>query len=108
MLINGWSGSGGDCFPFYFQQRSSLPEENYTAVGPFYGHLRNRLFHDDIFFVMFPFYAKTRKKDLITDNYVYPFFHLRHGDQLHGWQFLPLAGHEHKGVTFRTNNFNEI
>jgi tricorn protease len=20
MLINGWSGSGGDCFPFYFQQ----------------------------------------------------------------------------------------
>jgi tricorn protease len=20
MLINGWSGSGGDCFPFYFKQ----------------------------------------------------------------------------------------
>ncbi len=95
-------------FPIYFQQRSSIPEENYTAVGPFYGHLKNRLFHDDIFFVMFPFYAKTRKKDLITDNYVYPFFHLRHGDQLHGWQFLPLAGYEHKGMTFRTNNFDEI
>src|SRR2546422_2453417 len=59
-------------FPFYFQQRSSVPEENYTAVAPFYGHLKNRLFHDEIFFVMFPFYAETRKKDLITDNYVYP------------------------------------
>ena len=20
MLINGWSGSGGDCFPLYFKQ----------------------------------------------------------------------------------------
>lgn len=95
-------------FPFYFQQRSSVPSENYTAVGPFYGHLRNRLFHDEIFFVMFPFYAHTRKKDVITDNYVYPFFHLRHGERLSGWQFWPLVGHEHKDVTTRTNGFNEI
>jgi tricorn protease len=25
MLINGWSGSGGDCFPFYFQQAGLGP-----------------------------------------------------------------------------------
>ncbi len=28
MLINGWSGSGGDCFPFYFKQ---------SGVGPLIG-----------------------------------------------------------------------
>ncbi len=28
MLINGWSGSGGDCFPFYFQQ---------SGLGPLIG-----------------------------------------------------------------------
>src|SRR6267154_4648642 len=26
-------------FPVYFQQRASDPNENYTAVGPVYGHL---------------------------------------------------------------------
>ena len=31
-------------FPFYFQQRSSIPTNNYTALFPFYGHLQNRLF----------------------------------------------------------------
>jgi tricorn protease len=25
MLINGWSGSGGDCFPFYFQKAGLGP-----------------------------------------------------------------------------------
>jgi len=28
MLINGWSGSGGDCFPFYFKQ---------SGLGPLVG-----------------------------------------------------------------------
>ena len=46
------------------------------------------LFRDEIFFVMFPIYSQTRKKDVVTDNYLYPFFHLRHGDGLHGWQVL--------------------
>ena len=34
-------------FPLYFQQRSSEPSENYTAVFPFYGHVKHRLFRDD-------------------------------------------------------------
>jgi hypothetical protein len=95
-------------FPLYFQQRSSNPDQNYTAVVPFYGHLKHRLFRDDIFFVMFPLYGQSRKRDVVTDNYLYPFFHLRHGTGLKGWQFWPLVGNEHKDVTTRTNGFNEI
>src|SRR5437879_6800072 len=95
-------------FPVYFQQRSTDPSENYTAVGPFYGHLKNRLFRDEIFFVMFPFFSQTRRKDVVTDNYVYPFFHLRHGNRLSGWQFWPLVGHEHKEVTTETNGFGDL
>jgi hypothetical protein len=95
-------------FPIYFQQRSSDSNQDYTAVGPFYGHIKHHLFRDEIFFVMFPIYSETRKKDVITDNYVYPLFHLRHGDGLSGWQFWPLVGHEHKDVTTRTNGFNEL
>ena len=95
-------------FPIYFQQRSSDPGESYTAVFPIYGHLKNRLFRDEIFFVMFPIYGQSRKADVVTDNYVYPFFHLRHGDHLTGWQFWPLVGHEHKDPTTQTNGFGDL
>jgi hypothetical protein len=95
-------------FPFYFQQRSTEPAQNYTAFFPFYGHLEHRLFRSDIRFVMWPFYCQTRKKDVVTDNYLVPFFDLRHGDGLHGWQFWPLIGMEHKEITTRTNGFGDI
>src|SRR2546428_7304184 len=35
-------------FPLYFQQRSTIPKKNYTAVLPFYGTLKHRLFIDEI------------------------------------------------------------
>jgi hypothetical protein len=95
-------------FPLYFQQRSSDPGQNYTAFVPIYGHLKHRLFRDDIFIILFPFYSQTRKADVVTDNYGYPVFHLRHGEKLSGWQAWPFAGHEHKEVTTRTNGFNEV
>jgi hypothetical protein len=95
-------------FPFYFQQRSPLTNDNYTAFLPFYGHLKERLFRDDIFFVMFPIYGETRKRDVVNDNYFYPFFNLRHGDGLHGWQFWPVVGAEHKVVTLQTNNWGDV
>jgi hypothetical protein len=94
-------------FPVYFQQRSSNPDENYTALFPLYGRLQNRLFRDEIYFVMFPIYGESRKRDVFTDNYLYPFFHLRHGDGLQGWQFWPLIGSEHKDVTTKTNGYGE-
>ncbi len=117
-LFELWSFAGGNTqqesrqkrftiFPLYFQQRSPVPDENYTALLPIYGHLQHRLFRDKIFFVMFPIYSETQKKDIVTDNYLWPFFHVRHGDGLSGWQFWPLVGHEHKDVTTRTNGFGD-
>ena len=95
-------------FPIFFSQRSSDPNQDYTAVGPFYGNIRNHLYRDEIHFVMFPLYSQTRKRDVVTDNYLYPVFDLRHGDGLHGWQFWPLMGSEHKDITTRTNGFGDI
>jgi hypothetical protein len=95
-------------FPLYFQQRSTDPSEDYTALVPFYGHLRRHFFRDEVFFVMFPFYLQTQKHGVVTDNYLFPIFHLRHGPGLQGWQFWPLVGHEHKDVTTRTNGFNDV
>ncbi len=99
--------AGLQFFPIYFYQRTTGTNGNYTALVPFYGHLEHRLFRDKIFFVVFPIYGQTQKKDIITDNYLYPFFHVRHGDGLSGWQFWPLAGNEHKVVTTLTNGFGD-
>jgi hypothetical protein len=94
-------------FPIYFQQRSPNTNENYTAVFPIYGRLQNRLFRDEIYFIMFPIYGQSRKRDVVTDNYIYPLFHVRHGDGLTGWQFWPIYGQEHKDVTIKTNGFGD-
>jgi hypothetical protein len=95
-------------FPLYFQQRSQDTNLDYTAVVPFYGHLQNRLFRDKIFFVMFPIYSQSQKKDIVTDNYFYPLIHVRNGNGLHGWQVWPVVGSEHKIVTTETNGFGDI
>jgi hypothetical protein len=95
-------------YPLYFQQRSTDTNLDYTAVLPFYGHLKNRLFHDEIFFVMFPFYAETHKRGVVTENYPYPFVATSHGDGLNGWQVWPFAGHEHKDLTTFTNGFGDL
>ena len=118
-LIQLFSFSGGQnpddsrkkqftIFPFYFQQRSPDTNENYTALFPIYGHINGRLFRDKIFFIMFPIYGQTRKRDVVNDNYLYPFFNLSHGDRMHGWQFWPFAGSEHKDVTTKTNGFGDV
>jgi hypothetical protein len=95
-------------FPIVFQQRSPDPNQSYIALVPFYGRIKDRLFRDEIFFVLFPLFGESRKRDVVTDNYLYPFVHLRRGDSLRGWQVWPVAGHEHKDVTTRTNGFGEI
>lgn len=118
-------------FPLYFQQRSVETNENYTALFPLYGTLKNRLFRNEISFVLWPLYVKTirspgagtvgagdflslgnhwakgRRGDITTYNFVAPIFHLRYGDGLRGWQFWPLAGHEEKVVTTRTNSWGD-
>ncbi len=111
--ISGLNSAAGQAqrrttfFPIYFRQRSPDPDQDYTALLPFYGRLRDRLLRDEINFVMIPLYVRTRKGEVITDNYLLPIFHLRHGPGLHGWQVWPLAGYEHKDITTRTNNYGD-
>ena len=95
-------------FPIYFQQRSRIPERNYTALLPIYGTIKQRLFRDQIRFVLFPAYVQSRKRDLVTDNYLYPVFHWRRGEGLRGWQAWPLLGQEHKEVTTKTNSWGDL
>lgn len=95
-------------FPLWFYQDSPDPARDYWALFPLYGTLRNRLFRDEAEFVAFPLWLKTRKGTMTTRNVVFPFFHLRDGPGLEGWQFWPLAGHERLEPTTRTNLSDEV
>ena len=90
-------------FPIYFRQRSEIPEKNYTAFFPVYGTIKERLGRDEIHFAAFPIWSTTRKRDVVTDNYLYPIFHLRKGNNLRGWQVWPLLGDERKHFSTITN-----
>ncbi len=81
---------------------------NYTAVLPFYGTIKNRLFRDEIHFLMLPFYGNRKKRDIVTDNYFWPFVDVHHGDGMTGWQVWPFVGREHKDVTTHTNGFGDV
>ena len=95
-------------FPFYFQQRSKVPDRNYTALVPIGGRIRNRFFRDDIRFALFPIWSRTQKRDVVTYNYVYPFVHFRKGDLMGGWQVWPLIGHEVREAAQRTNRLDLV
>lgn len=81
-------------FPFYFHQRSEDSEENYTALFPVHGRIKNRFLRDEIRFTAFPIYSQSKKKGVVTDNVFYPIFHLRKGDHVEGWQVWPFVGYE--------------
>ncbi|RME95554.1 MAG: hypothetical protein D6766_02995 [Verrucomicrobia bacterium] len=90
-------------FPFFFLRHSEDPNRRYAAFWPVYGRLQNRLFRDETRFVLWPLYVQTRKRDVVTDNYLVPFVHVRHGDGLKGWQVWPFYGRETKALTWVTN-----
>lgn len=94
-------------FPIYFEQRSRSATNDYLAIVPFYGHLENRLFRDEIDYYMFPIYSRSRKGEMVTRNYLYPIFHIREGPGWSGWQIWPFYGTEHKEITWRTNHLGD-
>lgn len=94
-------------FPFYFHQKSKSGTNDYLAVMPIYGHTTGRLLRDEVEWAAWPLWIRSRKKDVVTDNYLFPFFHLRKGEALQGWQVWPVTGHETKGLTWRTNAIDE-
>ncbi len=100
--------SRGDLWPLFFYQRSTNPTNSYFWLLPFYGHVQGHLFRDEIRTTAFPFYLWSRKGEMETDNYLFPFFHLRHGGNVTGWQFFPVVGRETKLSTTRTNVADEV
>lgn len=118
-------------FPFFFHQESTDPTQNYTAIWPIAGHLVDRLYYQDIRFVLWPIWVKTQRAagspasisedaagpdfkwrqstrvDVTTYNVIAPLFHYRTGPGLKGYRALPLFRWEAKEVTYTTDEWGE-
>ena len=95
-------------FPIVFSQWTREGEMEYFAIFPLGGTIRDRLNRDAIRFWLFPLYAQTWKRDIVTDNYLFPIFHVRRGTGLRGWQFWPLMGHETRVPGLSTNGWGDV
>ena len=81
-------------FPFFWGE--TVKGQTYGGVFPFYGHLINRFQKDDIRFVLWPLYSRSRKDGFIRTNFIWPFFTYFSGNKGKGFRFWPLVGHEVK------------
>lgn len=76
-------------FPIYFEGRT-LDGEEYRALFPVYGEIRDFLGFDTARFVLFPIYGTSQSRETTTRTVLWPFYLTRHGpkiDQLRLWPF---------------------
>ena len=78
-------------FPFIFAGRTQ-DGENYGAVFPLGGTVRDFLFLHDFSFVLFPIYAEGRTGDLQMRTVLWPFYLTRHGSRVDQFRLWPLYG----------------
>jgi len=78
-------------YPFFTGGSADDGSEDYFAFFPFYGHLENWLSFEEVDFVLFPFWARTKKDGTQTSHFLFPFFSKRSGNST-GWKFFPFFG----------------
>jgi len=79
-------------FPFFAGGSSSDGEEDYFAVFPFYGKLKNWLTWDEVTFILFPIFARTKKEPGVTHtHWLWPFYGRKEGAAT-GWHLWPFYG----------------
>jgi len=82
-------------FPLVFIG-TSPPEQRYFAFFPFYGTLKDRLARDEIFFVMFPLYSRSKLHGHTANNMLFPLIAWTYGGGRTSSRVLPFYTYFHK------------
>ncbi len=83
---------GFDFWPIYFSRDTGNPETSYKAFFPLGGTVRNRLSHDSISFVAWPFYMQTQKGGRRVTHTPWPIMRVYTGPGYDGFELWPLFG----------------
>jgi len=77
--------------PFWYEGRSR-DGQDYKALLPFWGDVRDAMGYDLLRFRFFPFYLYTKKNNLESNGYLWPFISETHGDGLNKYRVFPFYG----------------
>lgn len=90
-------------FPFIFSRYSNKKDDNYFAIFPIYGNIKNKFSKDHIKFFLFPLFLQTKKNQNINNNILWPFFGYQSGTDYEGFKIWPLYGYKKN----KDNTYNE-
>ena len=83
-------------YPFLFKKSAENKENNYLALFPIAGRLKNKFFKDEITFIMFPLFMETRKDGEVNRNFLWPILAFYGGKGQRGMRIWPLFGFREK------------
>lgn len=84
--------------PVYFQGRNA-EGDTYRALFPFGGSIHHFLLWDEVSFVMFPLYVRSRVRDVEAESWVWPVFSRTEGNTVRRGRVFPFYGYsEREGV----------
>lgn len=81
-----------DVWPFYFSRQTGNPAEDYRALFPVAGTIKNRFGDDRLTWCVFPLYLHTEKSGKQVTSVPWPFIRIIEGAGHHGFEFWPVFG----------------
>ncbi len=92
-----------DIFPFWFERRFADASRDYRAFFPFHGTLRDKLWFERASWTLFPLYAESERRGVLTRHTPWPFIRTISGEA-RGWGFWPFyTTYERPGVLRATS-----
>ena len=84
------------CFPFWFQGKTKH-DENYAALFPIYGTIREMYF-DKISFALFPLWLNYEQGDIKNWSVLWPIVSHSKGNDVFAFRVWPLYGYSERGI----------
>ncbi len=92
-------------FPLFFSSFSEDKEDNYLALFPLYGNIKNKFHKERIKFVLFPLFLQTESEGEINNNILWPFIGYQKGQDVEGFKFWPFYGYKKKKKSYYDEKF---
>jgi len=83
-------------FPFLFLKRGNKAHPGHFAFFPFYGKMQNKFLKDEIEFILFPLYWRSKSNGVETKSFLWPFLAFYGDNGNEGFRIWPLFGHRER------------
>ena len=93
-----------DFWIFWFSRQTGSPETSYRALFPIAGTIKDRFWHDELSWVLWPLYFRLEKNGATTTATPWPFLQVTRGAE-QGFALWPLVGWDDRPERFHKSFF---